>query len=257
MEIAAVRSLLDAVDDPGYRLVVLDGDREGPLEGLLAETFETQSISVDAGPGEGGNGEFDDPVVLLDGETAIATSSMTECYEALLGINSDLFVTGARDLEEAVLPAVFENLTEHRFTLRGYPLAHKEKLLLILVSRHVERLALEAGSGAHYAAFQRLSRLDDERGTRRVYKRLGETDLDVRLFGVGDGDDVPATVEASVTSGSTPFFRRSWFVVFRSETAPGRSGALVCLETEPRTWDGFFTFEDDRVATIETALFDG
>jgi riboflavin biosynthesis pyrimidine reductase len=52
------------------------------------------------------------------------------------------------------MPDVLDGLTETPFTLRGYPESNSEKLLLILVSRQIERLAWEGGSGTLRSSFQ-------------------------------------------------------------------------------------------------------
>jgi len=118
----------------------------------------------------------------------IARSTLDELLESVLLINSDLYKTGAIDLNEVTLPDVLSGLDEVPFRLRGYPHSNKEKLLLIVVSRVIERIAAEAGGGTLRASFQRLSRLQDERGTREVYETLGNSGVDVHVYGVGDAD---------------------------------------------------------------------
>jgi hypothetical protein len=50
----------------------------------------------------------------------------------------------------------------------GSPASNSEKLPLIVISRYIEQLAWQHETGRLRSSFQRLSRLDDERGTRRV-----------------------------------------------------------------------------------------
>lgn len=247
-----LQPLLSDVPRSEHTLAVIS-DGTNPLEAMLSEAFDDQQVAVDARPELAR--EFDEgAVVLLDGAGEyVATSTLTELYDAVLAINSDLFVTGARGLGEIELPAVLANLDDARFRLRGYPLAHKEKLLLILASRLVEQRAWRAGAGTFRAAFQRLSRIDDEAGTRRVYERLVATDLDVHLYGVSDG--VVPDIEATVHAGEGETYPDSWFVVFRP-ARPAESGAaaILALETEPRTWTGCFTFDPERVAAIDRTV---
>jgi len=182
----------------------------------------------------------------------IARSTLDELLESVLLINSDLYKTGAIDLNEVTLPDVLSGLDEVPFRLRGYPHSNKEKLLLIVVSRVIERIAAEAGGGTLRASFQRLSRLQDERGTREVYETLGNSGVDVHVYGVGDADP-GVSLPVTVHEGRSSPYRRSWFVVFNPP--PGadaaRSVALVALEDEPNVWDGFWTFRPKLVDRID------
>lgn len=267
-------------DPPDHAIVVAreadETDRtgstgqQGPLERMLAGLFDEQSIDVSGRPTEKFESTFEpgdlestvvdeltssgDTAVLLEDGEPVAASSMTDLYEAILAINSDLFVTGARGLGEVDLPDVLAGLADTRLQLRGYPLAHKEKLVLIVLSRYIEQLAWAGGSGTHRAAFQRLSRISDEIGTRDVYRRLDRTNVDVHVYGVDDG--APADLEATVHADDGTAYRSAWFVVYlpdeRAESAT--PAALVCWEVEPRVWDGAFTFDAERVAAIDETI---
>lgn len=267
-----IRDLVDQVEPAAHTIAVINDDEPGPLEAMLADAFDGDRLDVETGTdidldlSDGLEPKLTDPSTTGDGDVAIlfedgepvAASSMAELYESLLAINSDLFVTGARGLGEIELPDVLAGLEERRLRLQGYPLAHKEKLLLILVSRYVEQLAWEGGSGTLRSAFQSLSRIDDEIGTREVYERLAATDVDVHVYGVDDG--IGSSLEPTVHAGDSPRYRRSWFVVYRPEesaTDTAVPGALVCHEIEPRVWDGFYTFDADHVREIDDAIADG
>ncbi|AXR82890.1 DICT sensory domain-containing protein [Natrarchaeobaculum sulfurireducens] len=266
-----IRHLVDRLEPTTYTIAVVNDDEPGPLEAMLADAFDGNGIDIEAT----GNAETvfrnvsdanldgvttsdeDDLAVLLDDGEPVAASSMNALYESLLAINSDLFVTGARGLGEIELPNVLAGLEDTRLRLRGYPLAHKEKLLLIIVSRYIEQLACEGGSGTIRSAFQTLSRIEDELGTKEVYDQLAGTDVDVYVYGVDDGID--PSLGPTIHSGTGPKYRRSWFVVYRPDSAASAadSGALVCYEVEPRVWDGFYTFDADRVREIDDAITDG
>ncbi|ELY51696.1 DICT sensory domain-containing protein [Natronolimnohabitans innermongolicus] len=262
-----LRSFIDDVDGPERTIAVVSDDEPGPLAAMLEAAFETQSVNVrtdgetivGSGPLADLEGETDgDVAVLLEDGEPVAASPMTALYESLLAINSDLFVTGARGLGEIDLPDVIAGVAEAPLRLRGYPLAHKEKLLLILLSRHIEQRAWEAGDGTLRSSFQRLSRIEDEVGTREVYEGLAATDVDVHVYGVDDGTTVD--VEATVHTGTDSTYRNGWFVVYRPDGAADDSGpdagsaALVCLETASRIWEGVWTRNSERVAEIDDAI---
>lgn len=270
-----LRSVLDDVGTGDYAIAVVGEEAPGPLGSLLAEAFDEPSIDVVpeadldddlAATVDPVAADLDpdvreplasagDAAVLFEDGKPVAASTIDDLYESILAINSDLFVTGARDVADVDLPDLLAGLEDARLRLRGYPLAHKEKLLLILVSRYVERLAWEGASGTVRSAFQRLSRIDDEVGTREVYERLGRTDLDVHVYGVDDGNR--PDLDARVHAGEADRYRESWFVVYRpdADARPDAGGAaLVCVETEPRVWDGFFTFDEGRVAAVDDRI---
>lgn len=257
-----LRSFIDEIGSPDRTIAVVGGDATGPLEGMLADAFDGESISVETDatvPAEAAHDPEVADALAADGATAVlledgrptAASPIPALYDSILAINSDLFVTGTRELGEIDLPDVLAGLEGTRLRLRGYPLAHKEKLLLIIVSRYIEQRAWEAGSGTLHSAFQQLSRIDDEIGTDETYAELAETDVDVHVYGVDDG--CSPELDVTVRTGTGPEYRNGWFVVFDpDERAPPDAigTALVCLETEPRVWEGFWTTEPDRVARI-------
>ncbi|WP_394739650.1 DICT sensory domain-containing protein [Natronococcus roseus] len=248
-----VRSLIDEVDDVDYTITVV-GDGSDPFETLLVDSLAGGPIDVASDPVDadatGFATEAGTAVLLADG-VPVATSPLEELYESVLAVNSDLFVTGSRGLGEIDLPDVLAGLSDSRLRLRGYPLADNEKLLLIVLSRYIEQFAWEDGEGTLRSAFQGLSRLDDEHGTREVYSRLADTDVDVHVYGVADG--TTADLEATVHAGSDRVYRNSWFVVYRP-SSPGNGAALVCFETDARVWEGFVTFDADRVASVEERI---
>ncbi|EMA63017.1 hypothetical protein [Halorubrum lipolyticum] len=208
-------------------------------------------------------GELENLALLVEGDRVIAGSTLDELGNAVLLVNSDLYVTGARTLDDVDLPSVISGLTDTTFTLRGYPESNRQKLLLITISRFIERAAWQAGDGTLRSSFQRLSRIDDEVGTRSVYERVSTAGVDTHLYGVPD--DLPRDLDAVIHGGDTRDFTDSWFVVYRPLEGPhsvdvdpgndlkrGIEGGvgLLAVETEPRIWRGLWTFEADRVRSM-------
>jgi len=243
----SLERFLDRPTESSRSLVVVNRTAVEPIQRILENLFADQDVDVD----EQTHDEYDDDTVLLveDGKV-IASSPLQALEETILLVNSDLFRTGTREFEAVELPAVIDGLTDHLFTLRGYPESNKEKLLLIVVSRQIERLAHTAGEGTLRASFQRLSRLEDEQGTREVYNTLADTDVDVHIYGRPDWVPSP-NFEVTMHGGYREDFRRSWFVLYNPP--PERreeydAAALVAVEQEPRQWEGFWT---DRPAVVE------
>lgn len=263
-----LRSFIDDIGSVSRTIAVVGDDATSPLEALLADTFGDQPIDVESSATVPVDSDIDpeiadalerdgDTAVLLEAGMPVAASPMSDLYDSLLAINSDLFVTGARGVGDIDLPAVLAALDETRLRLRGYPRSHKEKLLLILISRYIEQHAWAAGSGTLRSGFQHLERIDDEIGTREVYAELTTTDVDVHVYGLES--DVATAVDLDVTrhTGTGAEYRDGWFVVYEpDETAALENDpapdpiALVCLEIEPGVWDGFWTYDPDRVAGI-------
>ncbi|WP_435098796.1 DICT sensory domain-containing protein [Halorubrum sp. N11] len=244
----ALRGFFDDIDAPSRSLVVVNRSEPEPIQNLLDSLLEGQSVGVS---------ELDlpdadtDVVFLVEDGKVLARSTLDELTDSVLLINSDLYKTGTVDLDEVRLPDVLAGLDEVPFRLRGYPQSSKEKLLLIVVSRVIERFAAEAGGGTLRSSFQRLSRLQDEQGTRRVYDIVGNRGVDVHVYGVGDAElsSLPVTVH----QGRSYPYRRSWFVVCNPppEAGSDHHAALVALEDEPNVWDGFWTFRPALVDRID------
>ncbi len=207
--------------------------------------------------------EIENLVLLMEGDEVVAGSTLGELGDAVLFVNSDLYITGSRSLADVDLPSVISGLDDATFTLRGYPESNRQKLLLITISRFIERAAWTAGDGTLRSSFQRLSRIDDEVGTREVYERVSETGVDTHLYGVPD--ELPADLDAVIHAGDDPDFTDSWFVVYRPPEGPhpaesdpesdlvrGVEGGvgLLAVETEPRVWRGLWTFDADRVSRV-------
>lgn len=244
-----LRSFFDDLAAPDRRLVVLNRSSPDPVRGLLDSLLDGQPIGIS--DIESDSEPDDDIVALVEDGEVVAQSTLDELLESVLLINSDLYKTGAIELNDVVLPDVLSGLEEVPFRVRGYPASNKEKLLLIVVSRVIERIAAEHGEGTLRASFQRLSRINDEQGTNTVYEQVPATGVDTHVYGVGDADelgDLPVTVH----TGTSYPYRRSWFVVFTPpDGVDGDHVALLALEDEPNVWDGFWTFRPKLVDRLE------
>ena len=227
-------------------LAVVNRTRPRPIQDMLEETFDERSVGIeeldvpDAA---------DDVVVLLDGDEVVATSPLRVLEDELLFVNSDLYITGTKALGDVTLPSVFAKLDETPFRVRGYPASDSEKLPLIIISRYIEQLAWEHGSGRLRSSFQRLSRLDDERGTRTVYETVGDTDVDVHVYGVPDWIP-PRSFPGVVHAGYHGEFRTSWFVVFHADDADVETAALVAERVGDNEWEALWTFDDERIRAV-------
>lgn len=230
-------------------MAVVGDERSGPFEGMLEDLFDRQPVDVKRDDYDN-LGNCEEPtVLLLDDDEVIATSPLQALSETILTVNSDLYITGTVELDEIELPDVIAELAGRTFHVRGYPESHHEKLPLILISRYVERLSYAHG-GTHRASFQRLSRITDERGTKNVYRKLGEAAANTHVYGVPDWLP-PRAFDLTIHGGYGGDFDSTWFVLHRSET---EAAALLAIEVGVNEWIGEWTFDRDRVQALEATI---
>ncbi|MDZ7746550.1 MAG: DICT sensory domain-containing protein [Halobacteriales archaeon] len=184
--------------------------------------------------------------IVEDGEI-VARSPLGKVMDAFLLVNSDSYRTGTAGVDVHQAPDVLTALTDTRFQMRAFPASNKEKLLLIVLSRYIEQLALSADDGTLRTSFQRLSRINDERGTRKVYERLADSRVDTHIYGIPT--EQVASGRPHGPRRPTPVYSDSWFVIHTGTDTPA---ALLCLQTGDNEWDGLWTFDADRVAAIES-----
>ncbi|WP_049982877.1 hypothetical protein [Halorubrum sp. BV1] len=268
MSLPADSHFVDFVNtDPtkSFSLAVIGNTRPKPTERMVRSLFERQPVTVVTDPVQTDDGgeltgddadlfgsqespECDRVVLFKDGEI-VAESPLSRLESTILHVNSDLYITGAVDIDQIELPDVIRRLADTTFHVRGFPESNSEKLPLILISRYVERLSHEYG-GTHRASFQRLSRIHDERGTANVYRKLGESTADIHVYGVPDWVP-PREAGLKLHGGYEVDYERTWFVVHRSEA---EAAALVAIEVGTNEWLGEWTFDRDRVEAIETVI---
>ena len=227
-------------------LVTIDRTEPRPVQDLLAKAFSMQTVDLIE---RSLPRDDDDVVALRKNGRVTAVSSLRELMQSFLLVNAERFKTGTKGFDDGV-PAVLRGMDETLFDLRGYPASNREKLLLVLVSRHVERLAYEAGTGTLRSTFQQLSRLEDELGTKKLYERLAGRTVDVHVYGVPD--EVPRGLNAAVHTSTSDEYRNSWCVVFSPSDGPG--AALIASQQEPNRWRGFWTYDPETVGRVDRYL---
>jgi len=234
-------------------LLVVNRTGPEPLVDLLSNAFTNQSVTIAEKHIPEGT---DDLVCLIGDGQVVATSPFERLQEAFLIVNADRYRTGTRPVGVDRFPDVLTGLTETEFTVAGFPDSNKEKLLLVIISRFIEHLALAAGRGRLHSTFQRLSRLDDEYGTRTMYEWLGDSDVETHVYGVPDDPDAVTDLNLVVHGDDTEAYRRSWVVAFGPdgagsavETEPTHA-ALVAVEVGPNVWQSVWTYDGNRVERI-------
>jgi len=246
----ALATFVENSEAPERSLAVISRNNPEQFRDLLGKMFDEQSVTVtDRELDAHTENTSTDMVYLLDGEEVIATSPLAEVADSILLVNSDLYTTGARDVRDVDPPAVIAALDETYFRLRGYPESNKQKLLLITISRYIERLSLEHQTGTHRASFQHLSRIKDERGTETVYEKLAATPVDVHVYGTPDWTPSPDS-GFTMHGGWNPDFRDSWFVIHVPDDASQPHAALLAVKDGPRAWESFWTYDSETVRDL-------
>ncbi len=182
-------SFLGAIDAASQSLSVVNRSAPDPVQRMLETTFADQPVDVDE---LSDDAHGDDVVVLTEqtpeGQEVVATSPLEEVMNTVLLVNSDLYKTGQANLAEFELPSVLTRLDDVPFSLRGYPESDKEKLLLVAISRYIERHAWRAGRRAtpvvvpaalpHRRRARDASGLPEGRVDRRTDPHLRDSRLD-------------------------------------------------------------------------------
>lgn len=248
--VEALQDILAESVDHEQSLVVVNRTEVDPIHRLFQEAFAGQSVAID----EAAIPSVEDNVVVLVRDGAVvAASPLDQVIDACLLVNSDLYRTGMGGIDKHDAPSVITELDETVFDLRGFPESNKEKLLLVVISRFIERLALDCGEGRLRATFQRLSRLSEETGTRRVYERLGETAVETHVYGQGTLS-LSTEMQVMAHSGDHRGFKETWCVVFVPSESDERHAALVALETGTNEWRGTWTYDPEKVRRIDEII---
>lgn len=246
----SLSSFIEAVPDREKTLTVVNRTEPEPIQRMLSALFDEQVVTVED---VAVDAAVENAVVVSEDGTPIATSPLSALRDALLLVNSDMYVSGARELAEVDTPEALVRLDEVPFEVAGYPDTSKGKLLLIELSRYIEARAFRAGAGRLHAGFQVLDRVDDERGTRDVYDLLADTDVDVRLY-AGAGGDLDDPPDVTLRQRDCEELRTSWFVVYRRPDVPRLEAALLAVRTTGNRWRGVWTFDPARVEAIDRYL---
>ncbi|MDS0254032.1 hypothetical protein [Haloarcula argentinensis] len=232
-----ISAFIDTVPLARRTLTVFNDDEPEPLVRMLKRMVDSPAVDVRAGEM---SPESPENAVVKDADgTELAVSSISAVGACVLLVNSDLYVTGTRSLDEVDTPAALLHLDEAPFTVTG-----KRKMLLIELSQYIESLGWQSDDNTLHAGFQYLSRIDDERGTRRVYERLAGSDTDLHLYGLPDR--VPELSEdPSIHTESCDELRESWFVVntdctadmkgYSSPIGPDRASGVATGRSTPTT----------------------
>lgn len=256
----SLRALIDSVDAAALTLTVYNPTVD--TDGLAAVTdhFERQNVAVRTV--ELPTDTPRDAALLHRGSEPLAVSRLARLDAAIRVADAEPPSpdpdAGARlgfEADESPLigpdrPAVLAWLD--RLDRNEYTVSNGGKRDLVRISRLIEARALAAGTGRLHAGFQRLSRMDDEIGTRRLYERIATAGVDTHLY--GRPGTVPDPEPFRIHADETPELGDSWFVVYDRDGDRTDVAALVTEETGPERYSGFWTYRPDLVRAADGYL---
>lgn len=248
---------LSETDVPERTLAIVGDNQPEPVRELFHTAFDSLNLHLDFDPDTPAlDQEQEGSVVLLENGDVVTTSSVEALRNAVLLVNSDLYTSGLSGIDKYEAPEVLTSLDGDVYTLRGFPGSTKEKLLLVVMSRYIEQRALSVGAGRLDVSFQELSRIEDEYGTKQIYKRLSGMAIDVHLYGIPDS--CPKTLDdVTIHTGRSERYQNSWFVVFTPPRDRGEeAAALVAVETDKNVWRSRWTYSRDHVDSIRRRIID-
>jgi len=242
----SLSAFVDRKDPSKWSVQLINRTGPEPMRNMIESLFG--SLDMEVQETEIG-GLADDLLLVLRDSEVVASSPLESIKNTLVMVNSDLYTTGAKSIDEISIPDAVQTLSDAVFTLTGYPENNTEKLVLTLVSRHIEQQAANSQTGSLQTSFQRLSRLDDERGTREVYNTLGQlTDLDTHVYGFPDWNP-PPEMGLTVHPVREDEIRNTWFVVHSADTGTDR--AMLAIKDGPNTWKGYWTSNTPEIRAID------
>lgn len=241
----SLTGFIDRVGETSWSVQIINQTAAKPIGNMVDELFNGLEINTtEMDRSEAG----DDILALLHDGEVVASSPLSRIRETLLVVNSDLYKTRGKEIQDINPPDIIMELSDTVFRLQGYPKSNTEKLVLTLVSRYIEHQAWTHESGTLQSSFQRLSRINDEQGTRNVYDRLGQVDsLDVHAYGAPDWDP-PESIGVTVHGIDDEDIVRHWFVVYNGKETG--SAALLAVKTGRSEWKGYWTYDTEEIRSI-------
>lgn len=120
---------------------------------------------------------------------------------------------------------------------------------LLAVSREIEERAFRLGRGTLRASFQRLSAF---RSQVEQYRALGETALEVHVYGAPDWTP-PVVQGVAYHEDATGALDRHWALAYDGGGEPDQACGLVARERDGG-YEGFWTNDAKVVASVDAVL---
>ena len=218
------------------------------LVDILTDMFDDQEVTVVVDRDE--DIPDDQLVVIRDGRK-VAQSSLNEFIDTIILANEELYTSEPDEIPAERIPDVIKALEDVTFEIDATQSPNKVKLLLIVMSRYIEARALRSAEGTLRTGFQKISRLRDERGTKAVYRQLGESPVETHVYGVVDWIP-PEELVLTVHGGDSSSYRDHWFVVFDPPADSSEEGmGLLAEKIDNNRWRGTWSSDEEFVDALD------
>ncbi|MFC7045426.1 DICT sensory domain-containing protein [Halobacteriaceae archaeon GCM10025711] len=229
-----LHDVIESVEDRAKRLTLYVGPGGEAFVDSVREFFDSQNVTVDHRPADGGP---ERAVLREDGEDLVTVEFAA--LETLVDPDVRPPDVGA-DVSYRRLLAHLDDTTFTSYDRRQ----------MLYTSREVEDRAWRLRDGELHAGFQELAIFETQRD---VYRRLGQSGLDVHVYGVPDGVTDEET-NVTVHPRTEADFGRTWFVVFDGGGDDAQKSALLAEERSSDHYYGFWTYDADVVDRIIAVL---
>jgi len=242
-----VLNTLKSNEDNNYKLIVNNQKDKDLLSfKMIKRMFENQNVTVNKG------NENNNNIIIYKNNSIVSKSSIEELGDSILYTNSDQYKTQQNQMKKLVFPKSILSLQDEIFELKGYPKKYNEKLILILISRYIEKLSYTHG-GVHHSTFQKISRINDEKGTKEVYDKLSNNVDKLHIYGQLDTEPELNGENIIFNFGSSDTYKYSWVVIHLSKNY---SAALTAIKKPNKfnEWNAIWTFDREKVIRLENEM---
>lgn len=246
-----LRKIIERVNGSRATLTLLNPDVSPAATNRIHDYLDAQHVRITRAETDSRSPK--NVAILHDDGEFRAASDLREVAK-----RADVDGAMSADFEDVPTPEVLTAIDNRTFSEFG-------KRRMIVASREIENLAYDTGGGNLYSGFQRLSLVESQ---HRIYQKLGESDVDVHVYGYPDWD-VPERLGVDVYPNETEEIGRTWFVAFdggASATPAGTGqsgaggghdepkGALLAEEVGENVYSGFWTYRPAIVDEIIARL---
>jgi len=240
--------LLQSDISNNYEITINQKDNTDLLYKMIEKMFSNQNIEVNK------SNDTENDIIVKQNNKIIDKSPIEEIQNSILLTNSDQYKTQKNQMDKLIFPKAILALQNETFVLKGYPKAYNEKLILISISRFIEKLSYEYG-GIHHSTFQKISRINDERGTKEIYELLSKKTDELHIYGQPDAEIDINSKNTTLHLGSTKIYKKLWIVIHLSDN---NAAALAALEKDNKynEWNAIWTFDREKVVNLENKMSD-
>lgn len=235
----SVAALIEGVESERPTLTLCNFDGPAAVRSDVESYFDRLNVAVETASLD--RPEPANVALLHRGPDLLASATIPELTAVI-----DLDDAAATIEAGAETTDLFDHLEQTVFGAHG-----ADRRLLVQASHTIESMAWRTGRGRIHAGFQALSRLWNDERARRIYERIGETDVEVHVYGAPDAD--LATPDWTVHRADSGELTESWFVCFTEPTGT-RTGTLAARQRGPNEYDGFWSYRTELADRLDAYI---